>query len=110
MDDVFRIHTLSKQQQTQLMMGLSDLQIHLMRYMQIGGFPELVKTEDVPYAQKLIREDVMDRAIKHDLPRVHDIRSIDELEKVSSICVITPPVSSILKQCAKSLMGYPALR
>lgn len=49
-DDVFRIHTLSKQQQTQLMMGLSDLQIHLMRYMQIGGFPELVKTEDVPYA------------------------------------------------------------
>lgn len=42
-DDIFRIHTLSKQQQTQLMMGLSDLQIHLMRYMQIGGFPELVK-------------------------------------------------------------------
>ena len=81
MDDVFRIHTLSKQQQTQLMMGLSDLQIHLMRYMQIGGFPELVKTEDVPYAQKLIREDVMDRAIKHDLPRVQISAALTNLKK-----------------------------
>lgn len=99
-DDVFRIHTLSKQQQTQLMMGLSDLQIHLMRYMQIGGFPELVKTEDVPYAQKLIREDVMDRAIKHDLPRVHKIRSIDELEKVFVyLCYNSSSIINIEAMC-----------
>ena len=81
-EDVFKIHMLSQQEQTRLIMGLSDLQVHLMRYLQLGGFPELVKTEDTVYAQSLIREDVMDRAIKHDLPKLHEIRSIDELEKV----------------------------
>ncbi len=81
-DDVFRMHEFTKQEQTRIIMALSDLQIHLMRYLQIGGFPELVNSEDIPYAQKLIREDVMDRAIKHDLPSVYEIRSVDELEKV----------------------------
>lgn len=80
--NVFGMHLLSKQEQTQIIMGLSDLQIHLMRYLQLGGFPELVNAEDIPYAQRLVREDVIERAIKHDLPAVHEIRSIDELEKV----------------------------
>lgn len=81
-DNVFGLHLLTRQEQSQIIMGLSDLQIHLMRYLQLGGFPELVKTEDVSYAQTLIREDVMDRAIKHDLPQIYEIRSVDELEKV----------------------------
>lgn len=81
-EDVFQLHTLPRQDQTRLIMGLSDLQVPLMRYLQLGGFPELVNTEDIVYAQSLIREDVMDRAIKHDLPKIHEIRSIDELEKV----------------------------
>lgn len=81
-ENVFSIHELPKQEQTRLIMALSDLQIHMMKYLQVGGFPELVNSEDIPYAQKLIREDVMDRAIKHDLPSVYEIRSVDELEKV----------------------------
>lgn len=98
--DVFGIHKLSKQEQTQLIMGLSDLQIHLMRYLQLGGFPELVKTEDYAYAQKLIREDVMDRAIKHDLPRIHEIRSIDELEKVFVyLCYNSSSVINVEAMC-----------
>lgn len=63
-------------------MGLSDLQVHLMRYLQMGGFPELAKSDDIPYAQKILREDVMDRAIKHDLPSIYEIRSVDELERL----------------------------
>ncbi len=81
-EDVFRMHTLSQQEQTQIIMGLSDLQIHLMRYLSLGGFPELANAENLSYAQKLVREDVIDRAIKQDLPAVHTIRSLDELEKV----------------------------
>ena len=80
--DVFKLHTLSKQEQTRVILGLKDLQVHLMRYLQMGGFPELVNTDDTVYAQKLLREDVMERAIKHDLPAIYEIRSIDELEKV----------------------------
>ena len=99
-EDVFQIHTLPKQEQTRIIMGLSDLQIHLMRYLQLGGFPELVNTEDVTYAQALIREDVMDRAIKHDLPKIHDIRSGDELEKVFVyLCYNSSSVINIEAMC-----------
>ncbi len=99
-DDVFKIHTLSKQEQTRIIMGLSDLQVHLMRYLQLGGFPELVMTDDVNYAQALIREDVMDRAIKHDLPRIHEIRSIDELEKVFLyLCYNSSSIINIEAMC-----------
>ena len=80
--NVFKIHELSKQEQTQIILSLSDLQIQLVKYLQMGGFPELVNAEDVLYAQKLLREDVVDRAIKHDLPSVYEIRSVEELEKV----------------------------
>lgn len=80
--DVFKMHEFSQQEQTQIIMSLSDLNVHLMRYLQIGGFPELVNTEDVAYAQRLLREDVMDRAIKNDLPSIYEIRSTAELEKV----------------------------
>ena len=80
--NVFKMHELSRQEQTRIIMMLSDLQIHLIKYLQIGGFPEFVNTEDIAYAQRVLREDVIERAIKHDLPGVYDIRSVDELEKV----------------------------
>ena len=99
-DDVFKLHALTRQEQTQIIMGLSDLQIHLMRYLQLGGFPELVRTEDVSYAQTLIREDVMDRAIKHDLPQIYDIRSADELEKVFVyLCYNSSSIINIEAMC-----------
>ena len=81
-DDVFKLHTLPLTEQTRIITGLSSLQVPLMHYLKSGGFPELVNTEDVEYAQSLIREDVMERAIKHDLPNIYEIRSVEELEKV----------------------------
>lgn len=99
-DDVFKMHTLSQQEQTRIIMGLSDLQIHLMRYLQMGGFPELAKSDDIPYAQKLLREDVMDRAIKHDLPSIYEIRSVDELEKVFVyLCYNSSSIINIEAMC-----------
>lgn len=80
--DVFSLYKMSKQEQTQIIMGLSDLQIQLMRYLQLGGFPELVNVNNIVYAQRLLCEDVLERAIKNDLPSVYEIRSVEELEKV----------------------------
>lgn len=98
--DVFKLHELTKQEQTRIVLGLKDLQVHLMRYLQMGGFPELVKTEDLAYAQKLLREDVMERAIKHDLPAVYEIRSIDELEKVFIyLCYNSSSIINIETMC-----------
>lgn len=99
-EDVFKIHELSKQEQTRIILGLKDLQVHLMRYLQMGGFPELVSTEDTVYAQRLLREDVMERAIKHDLPSIYEIRSVDELEKVFIyLCYNSSSVINIETMC-----------
>lgn len=98
--DVFKLHEKSKQEQTMAILGLKDLQVHLMRYLQMGGFPELVNTEDIAYAQRLLREDVMERAIKHDLPSVYEIRSIDELEKVFIyLCYNSSSIINIETMC-----------
>lgn len=98
--DVFKIHELTKQEQTRIILALKDLQVHLMRYLQMGGFPELVNTEDLAYAQKLLREDVMERAIKHDLPAAYEIRSIDELEKVFIyLCYNSSSIINIETMC-----------
>jgi predicted AAA+ superfamily ATPase len=71
-----------------------------MRYLQMGGFPELAKSDDIPYAQKILREDVMDRAIKHDLPSIYEIRSVDELEKVFVyLCYNSSSVINIEAMC-----------
>lgn len=99
-EDVFKIHKLSKQEQTRIMLGLKDLQVQLMRYLQMGGFPELVSTEDTVYAQRLLREDVMERAIKHDLQTIYEIRSVDELEKVFIyLCYNSSSVINIETMC-----------
>ncbi len=99
-NDVFKLNELTRQEQTRIILGLKDLQVHLMRYLQMGGFPELVKTEDLAYAQKLLREDVMERAIKHDLPAVYEIRSIDELEKVFIyLCYNSSSIINIETMC-----------
>lgn len=81
-DDIFKIHDKPKEEQNRVIFGLKDLQVQLMHYLQMGGFPELVNIEDTAYAQKILREDIMERAIKFDLPSLYEIRSIDELEKV----------------------------
>ena len=42
-----------------LISRFSDLQNHFNRYLTIGGFPELVLSDDDVYAQRMLREDVV---------------------------------------------------
>lgn len=52
------------------------------RYLIIGGFPELVLSEDDRNAQKILREDIVDKVLKRDLPELFNVRNISVLEKV----------------------------
>ena len=69
-------------QQTQIMMMLDGLQGHFNRYLQIGGFPELALSKDDRLAQQLMREDVVDKALKRDIPSLYNIRNPTELERI----------------------------
>lgn len=58
------------------------LQYHFNRYLRIGGFPELVLSDDDEYAQRMLREDVVDKVIKRDVLTLFNIRSPLLMEKL----------------------------
>lgn len=60
----------------------TPLQKHFNRYLMIGGFPELVLSDDDAYAQRMLREDVADKVIKRDVLSLFNIRSPLLMEKL----------------------------
>ena len=58
------------------------LEGHFNRYLMIGGFPELVLSDDDAYAQRILREDVVDKVIKRDVLTLFNIRSPLLMEKL----------------------------
>ncbi len=70
------------QEQTEIFNKLSGLQVPFIRYLQVGGFPELALSPDDVYAQRVLREDIVDKALKRDLPSIYGIRNISDIEKI----------------------------
>lgn len=58
------------------------LQNHFNRYLTIGGFPELALSDDDDYAQRMLREDVVDKVIKRDVLTLFNIRNPLLMEKL----------------------------
>lgn len=65
-----------------IMSCFTSLQNHFNRYLTIGGFPELVLSDDDVYAQRMLREDVVDKVIKRDVLTLFNIRSPLLMEKL----------------------------
>lgn len=65
-----------------LMSRFTPLRNHFNRYLTIGGFPELVLSDDDMYAQRMLREDVVDKVIKRDVLTLFHIRSPLLMEKL----------------------------
>ncbi|KUO53087.1 MAG: AAA family ATPase [Desulfitibacter sp. BRH_c19] len=73
---------LNKSEWNDLFTRLSVLQKHFNRYMQVGGFPELALSKDDFLAQNIMREDVVDKVLKRDIPALYNIRNSTELERI----------------------------
>ncbi len=58
------------------------LEPHFHRYLLIGGFPEMALMQDIPRAQRLLREDVVDKVLKRDMTALYGVRNILELERL----------------------------
>ncbi len=58
------------------------LRPHLPRYLLQGGFPESAMVTDLDSAQRIVREDVVDRVLKRDMTALYGIRSVLELERL----------------------------
>lgn len=95
----------SQIERTQIMVQLSKVQNHFMRYLQIGGFPELALADNDLMAQQIMREDVVDKVLKRDLPALYKIRNATELERIFLyLCNVSSDIVSI-EAIAKELNG-----
>jgi predicted AAA+ superfamily ATPase len=81
----------SQIERTQIMLQLSKVQNHFMRYLQVGGFPELALAENDLMAQQIMREDVVDKVLKRDLPSLYNIRNATELAIISDRSMLRIP-------------------
>ena len=92
-------------EQTEIMVKLSDIQKHFARYLQVGGFPELALSDNDILAQQIMREDVVDKVLKRDLPSLYNIRNLTELERIFLyLCNVSSEIVSI-DSVAKELNG-----
>ena len=96
---------MERREQTDVMMKLSDIQKHFNRYLQVGGFPELALSDNDVIAQQVMREDVVDKVLKRDLPSLYNIRNSTELERIFLyLCNVSSEIVSI-ESLSKELNG-----
>lgn len=96
---------MTQQQRTQVMLKLAPLQNYFNRYLTVGGFPELALTHNDIMAQQIMREDVVDKVLKRDLPSLYNIRSPLELERIFLyLCNVSSDIVSFTT-IAKELDG-----
>ena len=92
-------------ERTQLMLQLSKVQNHFIRYLQVGGFPELALASNDLMAQTVLREDVVDKVLKRDIPSLYNIRNSAELERIFLyLCNVSSEIVSV-EAIAKELNG-----
>jgi len=86
----------TQQERTRIMMQLSRIQNHFNRYLQVGGFPELALSGNDLTAQQIMREDVVDKVLKRDIPSLYNIRNATELERIFLyLCNVSSEIVSI---------------
>ena len=96
---------MTQQERTAVMLKLEPLQNHFMRYLRVGGFPELALASNDLMAQQIMREDVVDKVLKRDLPSLYNIRSATELERIFLyLCNVSSDIVSFAA-IAKELDG-----
>lgn len=79
---VFKMHTLPLQEQTDCYMKLAVLYKEFIKYLKIGGFPEYSLSDEYGYVSSLIRDQVVSKAIRQDIPKSYPIRDIDALSSL----------------------------
>ena len=100
-----RLLQMTQQQRGQIMTKLSAVQNHFSRYLQVGGFPELALSKNDTLAEQVMREDVVDKVLKRDLPALYSIRNATELERIFLyLCNVSSEIIAI-DTIAKELNG-----
>lgn len=74
--------SLERTAQQHVLYSLANLEPHFVHYLLRGGYPETALLDDAALAQELLREECVDRVLRHDLARNAGLRNVRDLEKV----------------------------
>jgi predicted AAA+ superfamily ATPase len=73
---------------------------HFHQYLLKGGFPQTALMDDISMAQKLTREDIVDKVLKRDMTAVFGVRRVLELERLFLyLCLHDGGILDIAKIC-----------
>lgn len=93
-----------------LMMRLSDLSPHWYHYLQQGGFPELLRLDELDEVQNILQEDVVDKVLKRDIPALFDVRNPVQLEKIFLyLCLHSSNIVNLDTMCSALGVSKPTL-
>jgi len=73
---------MSLPEQNRLFLKLKDLEKYFNRYLMFGGFPEFALAKDDTRIPQLMREDIVDKVLKRDIPALFKVQSIYDLERI----------------------------
>lgn len=64
-------------------MDIENLNEHFIRYIKIGGYPEIIFSETIRQdISRYVRSDIVDKVLLRDLPSLHGIQDIQELNSL----------------------------
>lgn len=78
------------------------------QYLLVGGFPETATQKNIPFCQRLLREDVVERVLKRDMTTLFGVRNVFDLEKIFIYLCLNSGGIVAHKTCADALETSPA--
>lgn len=102
------LRDLDEMEQARLFRDLAPLQQHFNRYMLVGGFPELALSHDESKAKQVMREDIVDKVLKRDIPALFNIRNSTDLERIFLYLCYNSSNIVVLEAIAKELQSISA--
>ncbi|HXU29533.1 MAG TPA: ATP-binding protein [Thermoanaerobaculia bacterium] len=79
-------------------------------YLLRGGFPQCALMESIPLAQRLLREDIVDKVLKRDMTALFGVRRVLELEQVFLyLCLHDGGLLDLQQLCAKLELKRPTV-
>ena len=81
-DGLHHLFTWKKGQFQRVAEAASTLTGHFHEYLLRGGFPQLSRVPDLTDAQRLLREDIVDKVLKRDMTALYGVRRVLELERL----------------------------
>jgi uncharacterized protein len=83
---------------------------HFHEYLLRGGFPQSALVDSIPLAQKLLREDIVEKVLKRDMTALFGVRRVLELEQVFLyLCLHDGSLLNIPELCSSLELKRPTV-